>query len=160
MTTPATSAASAWPPIDDLLPHRPPMRLIDAVLAFDAESVCVRALPAADAWYADADGNMPAWIAIELMAQAIATHEALWRRSQGQPPAPGVLLGTRRMTSHVASLPAGAPLDVHASVVLRDAAGNGAYDCHIALAGERLVEATLKVHQPSDFSAFLLEHSS
>lgn len=163
-TDSASADAPRWPAIEDLLPHRPPMLLIDAVVTYTPQAITVAATPQADAWYVDADGNMPPWIAIELMAQAIAAHEALWRHSQQQAPAPGVLLGTRRLDAQVSALPAGVTLGVHAEVVLRDAAGNGAYDCRVTRdtspGGPCLVEATVKVHQPSDFSAFLLEHTS
>lgn len=155
-----TSTHTPWPPIDTLLPHRPPMLLIDSVHAHDAESICVQATPDAQAWYADAHGNMPIHIVIELMAQAIAAHEALTRRLSGLPPAPGVLLGTRRLEASVASLQAGVPVFVHASCVLRDDSGNGAYDCRVDTDGQTLANATIKVHQPTDFSAFLLEHLS
>lgn len=155
MTTP-----TPWPPIETLLPHRPPMLLIDAVREYDTESICVEATPDAHAWYADAHGNMPVHIVIELMAQAIAAHEALTRRSSGLPPAPGVLLGTRRLEASVASLRAGLTVLVRAACVLRDDTGNGAYDCRVDIDGEAVANATIKVHQPTDFSAFLLEHLS
>lgn len=154
------SASSAWPSIESLLPHRPPMLLIDAVCEYDAASIGVQATPDARAWYADANGNMPIHIVIELMAQAIAAHEALTRRNSGLPPAPGVLLGTRRLEARVASLRAGVTVRVHATCVLRDDTGNGAYDCWVDVDGESVASATIKVHQPADFSAFLLEHLS
>lgn len=154
------SVSSVWPCIESLLPHRPPMLLIDAVCEYDAASIGVQATPDACAWYADANGNMPIHIAIELMAQAIAAHEALTRRNSGLPPAPGVLLGTRRLEARVASLRAGVPVRVRATSVLRDDTGNGAYDCWVDVDGESVASATIKVHQPADFSAFLLEHLS
>ncbi|AKC71001.1 hypothetical protein MB84_18270 [Pandoraea oxalativorans] len=153
-----TATSHRWPPIGELLPHRAPMLLIDAVTAHDANSICVQATPDMHGWYADAQGDMPVHIVIELMAQAIAAHEALTRRLSGLPPAPGVLLGTRRLEATVTSLPGGRPVSVHATCVLRDDTGNGAYDCHVESDGESVVTATLKVHQPKDFSAFLLEH--
>nr|WP_249277481.1 beta-hydroxyacyl-ACP dehydratase [Pandoraea sp. PE-S2R-1] len=136
------------------------MLLIDAVCQYDPESISVQATPDAQAWYADGNGNMPVHIVIELMAQAIAAHEALTRRNSGLPPAPGVLLGTRRLETSVTSLCAGVPLLVHAACVLRDDTGNGAYDCRVDVDGETVANATIKVHQPTDFSAFLLEHLS
>ncbi|AJP57749.1 hypothetical protein UC34_13700 [Pandoraea vervacti] len=152
-----TIVSESWPPIDELLPHRPPMLLVDEVTSHNATSICVRATPDAHAWYADARGDMPVHIVIELMAQAIAAHEALTRRMSGLPPAPGVLLGTRRLEASAPSLRGGRPVLVHAECVLRDDAGNGAYDCRIESEGQSIASATIKVHQPNDFSAFLLE---
>ncbi len=149
-----------WPPIEDLLPHRVPMLLIDAVCEHDAGAICVLATPDPQAWYADANGDMPIHIVIELMAQAIAAHEALTRRLSGLPPAPGVLLGTRRLEANVPSLRSGETVRIRAACVLRDESGNGAYDCCVEVRGESVANATIKVHQPTDFSAFLLEHLS
>ncbi|CAH2907314.1 MAG: 3-hydroxydecanoyl-[ACP] dehydratase (EC [uncultured Paraburkholderia sp.] len=63
-------------PIEAIIPHRGTMLLIDAVSAFSEETLSARATVHAGAWYADAQGAMPAWIGIELMAQAIAARGA------------------------------------------------------------------------------------
>jgi predicted hotdog family 3-hydroxylacyl-ACP dehydratase len=98
---------------------------------------------------------MPAWIGIELMAQAIAAHVGLVKRSEGKPVSPGVLLGTRRFAPALAAFPAGQPLQVATAISFRDESGLAAYDCRIESAGKVLVEATLKVFEPADFDAFL-----
>jgi predicted hotdog family 3-hydroxylacyl-ACP dehydratase len=143
------------PPIEALLPHRGTMLLLDRVLAFSAQDIAAECTPRRDAWYADARGNMPAWIGIELMAQAIAAHVGLVKRSEGKPVSPGVLLGTRRFEPAHSAFPAGQPLRVHAAISFRDESGLAAYDCRIEAAGEKLIEATLKVFEPADFQAFL-----
>jgi predicted hotdog family 3-hydroxylacyl-ACP dehydratase len=71
------NANNALPPIEQLIPHRGTMLLLDAVSACSDESLTALAKVRGDAWYADADGAMPAWIGIELMAQAIAAHVGL-----------------------------------------------------------------------------------
>jgi predicted hotdog family 3-hydroxylacyl-ACP dehydratase len=143
------------PPIEELLPHRGTMLLLDRVLAFSAQDITAECTPKREGWYADARGNMPAWIGIELMAQAIAAHVGLIKRSEGKPVSPGVLLGTRRYAPARAAFPAAQPLLVASSISFRDESGLAAYDCRIEAAGERLVEATLKVFEPADFQAFL-----
>lgn len=144
------------PPIDDLLSHRGCMLLLAAVHAYDELSVQCAALPEALAWYANAQGEMPAWVGIELMAQAIAAHVALVARTQGKPPRPGALLGTRAYRSHCAHFPADAPIRIEAQQSFRDDAGLAAYDCIVKTAdGVPLAEAVLTVYEPADFEQFI-----
>ena len=48
----------SFPPIEELLPHRGTMLLLDAVLAGADESLIAQARVQGDAWYADATGAM------------------------------------------------------------------------------------------------------
>lgn len=143
------------PPIEDLLPHRGSMLLLDRISHFDADTACGEYRPRADAWYANHEGNMPAWIGLELMAQAIAAHVALLRRHHGPPPRQGVLLGTRRYASSAQDFKANSILRIHVRMILCDTSGLGAYDCHIESENEELATATLKVFEPEDFHTFL-----
>ncbi len=147
--------APAIPPIEDLLPHRGTMLLLDRVLAYDADTASAEYAPRSDAWYADADGNMPAWIGIELMAQTVAAHVGLLKRSAGAPPKQGALLGTQRYSAQRPAFAAGAPLRIRTRSIYRDASGLGAYECSIASGDEEVASATLKVYEPDDFQTFL-----
>lgn len=148
--------AEQIPPIENLLPHRGTMLLLDAVTAWDAESATATATARADAWYAEPAG-MPAWIGIELMAQTIAAHVGLSARSRGEEPKQGVLLGTRAYQVTMAHFPAGESLTVTTKLILRDASGLGAYDCVITRHGQSIAQATIKVFEPEDFAAFLAQ---
>jgi predicted hotdog family 3-hydroxylacyl-ACP dehydratase len=107
-----------------------------------------------DAWYAEPDG-MPAWLGLELMAQAIAAHVGMRGWLAGKPPKPGVLLGCRAYEAKGAAFALGAALRVVARVAYRDESGFGAYDCVIRTAERELASATLKVYEPDDFERFL-----
>lgn len=96
-----------FPPVEELLPHRSNMRLLDRVVAADDLRVIAAFTPQADAWYADAEGNMPAWIGIELMAQAVAAQVALKKRQAGLPLKMGALLGSKRYLSKTGSFTGG-----------------------------------------------------
>lgn len=147
---------SAFPPIEDLLPHRNNMLLLARILAADDETSTCEAFPNAEAWYAQADGTMPAWIGIELMAQTIAAHVALLARSSRRPPRPGVLLGTRFYKAEVDRFPAGRPLQIATRLTYRDATGLGAYDGMIVDDhGARLAAAAITVYEPEDFAQFI-----
>jgi predicted hotdog family 3-hydroxylacyl-ACP dehydratase len=144
-----------FPPIEALIPHRGTMLMLDRVLAFTEETALAEYTPQSAAWYADDNGNMPAWIGIELMAQTIAAHVALLKRQRGMPPKMGALLGTRSYRSTASTFAAGSALRIRAQLVLRDARGLGAYECSIGSAARVLATAILKVYEPDDFGAFV-----
>jgi predicted hotdog family 3-hydroxylacyl-ACP dehydratase len=155
MTDTAPSAAFPISPIEAILPHRGTMLLLARVETWDEESLTAEARVDATAWYADANGNMPAWIGIELMAQAIAAHVGLLAMRAGQPARPGVLLGSRKYEAHVPAFVQGQPLRVQARELLRSTEGHGAYECTISTGGQGLANAVIKVYQPTDFQAFI-----
>lgn len=147
---------SALPPIEELLPHRGGMLLIDRVLSWKEGWVVVSATPRPSTWYAEAHG-MPSWIGIELIAQAVGAHVGLISRSKGEPPKKGVLLGTRVYRSTLAWFPFGAPLTVEAVLTFRDHTGLGSFDGTIGLRGAEVARASLTVYEPEDFDAFLAQ---
>lgn len=147
--------ASSLPSIEALLPHRGTMLLLDRLRDFCSESTIAEYTPRHNAWYADHSGSMPGWIGIELMAQAIAAHVGMIKLRSGLPPKQGVLLGTKRYHSSVASFLPDIPLLVHVSMIYSDVGGLGAYDCRITSGVNDLATATLKVYEPKDFQTFL-----
>ena len=145
----------AFPPIEELLAHRGAMLLLDSVLSGDESSIVAEAAVPEAAWYLDEHGGMPAWIGIELMAQAIAAHAALQGRLKNRPPRRGVLLGCRAYRASLPRAAAGALLKVSARVAFVDESGLGAYDCNIECNSAQFAAATLKVFEPEDFEAFM-----
>lgn len=149
------SATPSLPAIEEILPHRGTMQLLDRLLTFDAEGVCAEYTPRSDAWYANSDGDMPAWIGIELMAQAIAAEVGLRKLGTGVQPKPGLVLGTRRYAARRPVFAGGEALRVSATLLYRDAGGLAAYACRIVLDTEEVASATLTVFEPDDFPTFL-----
>jgi predicted hotdog family 3-hydroxylacyl-ACP dehydratase len=147
----------ALPPVEEILPHRGTMLLIDAVLACDDESLVARAHVQSDAWYADADGAMPAWIGIELMAQAIAAHVGLREMRAGNRMRPGVLLGSRCYEAHLPAFAHDALLQIEVKELLRSEEGHGAYECVIRHDDVLGAEAIIKVFRPREFQSFIEE---
>jgi predicted hotdog family 3-hydroxylacyl-ACP dehydratase len=151
------NARATYPPVTALLPHRGAMLLIDCILDSTADSITVEAMLSGTAWYAAADGSVPAWIGMELMAQAIAAHVSLVAIAAGKPPRRGVLLGTRAYTTTVPAFQACDRLTVTVRSNFHDeVSGLAAYACTIERAGTRLAEAELKVYEPADFERFIL----
>jgi len=151
---------AAFPPIEELLPHRGAMLLLDCVLSGDESCVVAEATVPAAAWYLDEEGGMPAWIGIELMAQAVAAHAALQGRLKGKPPKRGVLLGCRAYRASMSRAAAGASLKVSAKMAFVDESGFGAYDCNIESNSAQFAAATLKVFAPEDFEAFMTQQTA
>jgi predicted hotdog family 3-hydroxylacyl-ACP dehydratase len=147
--------AGPFGPIESILPHRGTMLLVDAVLTCTDKTLTASAHVESAAWYADADGAMPAWIGIELMAQAIAAHVALLAMRAGGRARPGVLLGSRSYSALVPAFAAGARLTIEVNELLRSEEGHGAYECTIDHDGVRYAEAVIKVFQPTDFQSFI-----
>ena len=83
--------------VEDVLPHRPPMMLLDEIVSVDEED---RSLVARATIRKEWSEN---WAAIELMAQAAAALAGVSDRISGStlPARIGFLLGTRRMKLHV-----------------------------------------------------------
>ena len=104
-----------------LIPHRPPMVLIDGVLdAGDDFLVAeVRIAPGVP-FFTDGLG-VPAWVGLEYMGQAIAALAGLRAERAGEPVGSGLLVGCSRYTSVVAAFAPGRRLEVE----IRDA-GTGA----------------------------------
>ncbi|WP_024901290.1 ApeP family dehydratase [Robbsia andropogonis] len=151
---------TSFPPIIDCLQHRGPMLLVERILASDDDTIQVVAQVDAMAWYANADGAMPAWIGVELMAQSIGAHIGLRALSGKSAARPGVLLGTRRYSMAVPCFAAASRLVIEAERVLWTEDGQGAYACTIRPFSEgparpvALAEGVVKVFQPTDFAAF------
>ena len=138
------------PPIEELLPHRHGMLMVDRVVDWDPSSATVSATPSVQGWYAEA-GGMPSRIGIELMAQAIAAHVSIVAWSRGEPPKKGVLLGARAYRATRPYFAFGSELIVKATRAFSDDSGMGAYDCTI----ENAAKARILVFEPPDFEAFI-----
>lgn len=147
------------PAVEDILPHRGDMLLLDRLLWSNATQLAAEYRPPSEAWHTQPEG-MPSWIGLELMAQAIAAHVGLQKHAQGLPPKPGVLLGTRRYQATQGHFKPGQLLQVLVERQYLDDSGLGAYEARIESEGHTVAHATVKVFEPADFSAFLKDAST
>ena len=112
-------------PVAELVPHEPPMLLVDELLEWCPERARVRATIRAGGPFVSG-GRMPATILLEYMAQAIAVAEGMAERQGGAKQggakrdehAVGLLLGTRDLELRVDALAVGDRLDLR---VVREA---------------------------------------
>lgn len=129
------------------VPHRSPMLLLDGIRSTsDTEShAWVKVDP--KAWYADAQGAMPAWYGIELMAQTVAAYSGAVKRRQGLAPVKGYLLGARTYACTLPAFPAGSVLEIQGVYHYSDDSGLWAFDCTIFLQDTPVATAMLKVFE-------------
>ncbi|WP_066634825.1 ApeP family dehydratase [Bordetella sp. H567] len=148
--------ACPWP-VARLLPHSGDAILIDTVDDWDSESLRATAVVKPGGLYGSADGSLPPWMGLEIMAQAIGAWAGCQALDQDREVGLGFLLGTRRYGCHVACFPAGTRLSVRAVQSLQDAAGMGVFECELRDGDELLAFARLNVYRPADATAFTRE---
>jgi len=144
-----------WP-IAELIPHAGNMILIDQVLRFADDDIETQLTVRAGGLFNEADGSLPAWVAIELMAQSVAAYAGCQARLRGEPVELGFLLGTRKFQCNVEHFPLGSQLHIHATRSLQDDNGMGVFECHLSGPGIQ-VEARLNVFRPPQVASYLQE---
>ncbi|UVE18273.1 hotdog family protein [Pseudomonas sp. LS44] len=147
---------NTWP-IAELLPHAGDMILIDELLHCAEEEVQTRLVVRPGGLFSQADGSLPAWIGLELMAQSVAAYAGYQARLAGQPVELGFLLGTRNFQCNVERFPAGSELYIRGVRSLQDDNGMGVFECHLNGPGIH-AEARLNVFRPPQVASYLQEH--
>ncbi|WP_263262122.1 hotdog family protein [Pseudomonas sp. RIT-PI-S] len=142
-----------WP-IAELLPHAGDMVLLDRVVRFDDDSIETLAQVRPHPVFSEADGSLPAWVGVELMAQAVAAYAGCRSRQLGQPVEMGFLLGTRKYSCNVERFAAGTLLTVRALRSLEDESGMGVFECHLDGPGIQ-AQARLNVYRPPRAADYL-----
>ena len=139
------TATGAPVPLGELLPHTGLARLVTAVVRCDEATVSVVGeIPAAHPLVHT--GQAPAFLALELGAQAAAAMEAMTRRAHHRPgPVSGRLVRVRDAQFAHATLPVDTPLDVTAQV-MAIAAPLAVYRICVCLDGVERVTATLSTY--------------
>ena len=115
-----------------LLPHRAPMLLLDAMLDRGADSAGARVDIRANSPFCDvALGGVPAWVGVEYMAQTIGAWAGALRLQHGKEVTVGFLLGARRYESDCELFPLGSELTVRIDVLFSQPEGLGSFACRI-----------------------------
>jgi len=125
------------------------MLLLDGIQEATEEKCIARIQVLPSAWYADADGTMPGWLGIELMAQTVAAFSGFRKMQANLSPRIGFLLGTRIYESRIARFSGGDMLEVEARLHYLDESGLSAFDCEIRHQGQWVARAILKTFEPT-----------
>jgi predicted hotdog family 3-hydroxylacyl-ACP dehydratase len=131
--------------LDTILPHTGPMRLVSRVVSHTRErTVC--AVDVSDSeLFRDADGQVPACVVLEYMAQCVAAHGVLL--DGDAQPKPGLLVGVKRLALHRERLLPSESLEVSARILQR-VGRLASLACEVRGEGELVAEGTLSVYVP------------
>jgi predicted hotdog family 3-hydroxylacyl-ACP dehydratase len=132
--------------VAELLPHRPPMILLDEILSYDRSSMVAAVTVTEASLFLEREG-VPVHVGLEYMAQACGAYAGAMARDRGETVRVGFLLGTRQYRAHVPWFRRGERLIVSAAVLYEDQQ-MGAFDCRIEVHGKLAAEAQLNVYQP------------
>ncbi len=136
------------PPVAELLPHGPPMILIDEVVEAAEGRIAARVTLRPGSMFVEGD-RVPAIVAIEYMAQTIGAYAGLRARATGHPPRIGFLLGTRELTLEVDAFAVGDELRIEARHVWGDER-IGSFQCEVLRAGRTLASALVNVYEGNE----------
>ncbi|ARU55106.1 beta-hydroxyacyl-(acyl-carrier-protein) dehydratase [Oleiphilus messinensis] len=122
----------AFPPIEALLAHRPPMILIDSLLSADQDQALSLTCIQADNLFFDHDSRwLPSYIGIELMAQTIGAWKGFQNLKNQHPIQIGFLLGTRKFSAEVNGFLEHETLITRVSRLYEEESGLCVFDCEI-----------------------------
>lgn len=132
------------------LPHQSPMVMLDDVHSVGEDGAECSVTLSKDgvlAPFLDAQGRLPNWFAIELMAQTIGVWRGWHGLAQAIPPTIGMLLGGRAISCELPVFPAGSKLQVCVQLILQDEK-IGSFECCINMAGKQVARGRLNTYQP------------
>ena len=139
-------------PIVELLPHAPPMVLLDRVLACDGERLVAEVTIRPDSEFC-VDGQVGVWVGIEYMAQAVAAWSGWQARLRGEPVKVGFLLGTRRYDGHIAAFAVGDCLQIHVEREFQADNGLARFRAEVRRDEQLYAAASISVYEPPAVSA-------
>jgi predicted hotdog family 3-hydroxylacyl-ACP dehydratase len=148
-------AAVQYPPLEQLLPYRPPMILLDRMIdATDKGSMCEVTIGPQTPFIEPA--GVPAFVGLEYMAQAVAAYAGYRSYLAGTSMAVGFLLGTPELKTCCQFFDCGQTLQIQATHVWGDNEFMQ-FHCTIqdALTGKLLQQAELHVFKPQDLQSYL-----
>ncbi len=143
------------PDLDDLIVHRPPMRLLDRAISVSEHEAVAEFTVRRDNPLVSPGRGLPGYAGLELMAQTIALIDGTKCHRDGRPAKIGFLLGCRRYTVDCDEFVVGIRLIITVQMVF---CGGDMYsfDCRIDDGdGRKLAAANLNVYAPRDPQAFL-----
>lgn len=115
---------------EELLLHRPPMLLVDEVIAATTTgSVSLVHITENTSFY-QAGLGVPSWVGLEYMAQTIGLSAGVLSQQDGEGAPLGYLLGTRKYKCNSLWFPVGATLKVSSTEELYDGT-LGVHSCQI-----------------------------
>lgn len=136
----------------EYLPHDAPMMLLGSVENVTEESAVCRVTVNAQsvlAPFLNADGDLPGWYALELMAQTVGVWSGWHRQQDGKAHiALGMVLGARELVCAEGRFIAGTALTITVRLLMQDARF-GSFECAITAGDATLATGRVNTFQPS-----------
>lgn len=141
--------------LEQMLPHKSPMVLVDRLVSSDDHSAIVEATIKGD--YPFTGETIGTWVGLELMAQSAAVLAKLTKQANSDKAALGFLLGSRSFTAHVPEFVPGQKVTVEIDL---DPASEGQIMVNARsrikdVAGQVICEGTLTLYEPNDDALYL-----
>lgn len=144
--------------VDQVVPHAGDMSLLGSIDTYGDDWLQASASIDTDNLFLT-DDQVPAWVGIEYMAQAIAAHAGVQSLLNGGEVKVGFLVGTRKYTTAISSFPLGSQLTITVKQVILGENGLGAFSCQIQgqdPQGNSIeASASLNVFQPDNIDEIL-----
>lgn len=139
------------PSAAEVIPHCGDALLIDQIVAMDGKRLDAALTVRPGTTFSDARGELPAWVAPEIMAQAVAAFAGCRSlHEQGRAVPMGLLLGIRQLTVSVEVFRPGEDVRVAVTCTSSDEEGRGVFDCELHTDAGLAAAATLTAFQPRD----------
>ena len=137
--------------VEELVPHSPPMVLIDKILDFDQNSLRAEiSIKENCKFYDENIQGVPSWVGMEYMAQAIAAMAGIQAKSNNESIKLGFLLGTRRYNIFHQVFEEGETYYIQVEQLYLDDSGLASFDCQISDHNKLIVKARLNVFETDD----------
>lgn len=137
-------------PIEDTVPHRPPMILIDEIVAREPGRITAAVTVRPDALFFRPGQGMPMHLALEWMAQTCAAYGGAEARDAGGTPRIGFLLGSRDFRATRSWLADGERFEITAVLDFHDD-DLASFSCDLSdRDGQSVASASLTVFHPRD----------
>jgi predicted hotdog family 3-hydroxylacyl-ACP dehydratase len=137
--------------IEDYIPHRKPMVLIDKLISSDDHTATASVSITPNSLFQNEQGNVPTWIGIEYMAQTIAAYAGAKHVRNKEVIKAGFLVGTRSYDALTDYFLQGKTYLVNANLLFLDE-GLGSFECSIKeeATGLECCLAKINVYEPEN----------
>lgn len=142
-----------FPPLRDLVPHEPPMLLLDRVNTLSVDAVVCESQVTAT-WPFAKEGRVDGVVLLELMAQTMAAFVGLERRRRGVEGGPrvGYLVGAQGVLFHVPALAVGVTVSTEARMYWHEGP-LARFECRVKEGTRALAEGVLTAYDGSEAAA-------
>lgn len=139
--------------LEQLIPQRPPMRMIDEFIQCEDQTVhCRSHISAQHLFFCHDKKSVPHWVAVEMMAQTAAVYARLYAQQQAQDkgePKVAFLMSVRQYKTEVVYYAENTIVDTYAECILIDNQV-GVFDCRCEINGQRVASVKVSAYQPED----------